>query len=113
MPTLNRNSATLIPNLKIADSFYQRAKGLLGTKQIADNEALWITSGNSIHTFFMNYAIDCVFVDRKLVVKAVLKDIRPWRLTLPVFTASSVIEMKSGKATEINIQPGDQLHVGS
>jgi uncharacterized membrane protein (UPF0127 family) len=103
----------LIPRLEVADTFATRGKGLLGRSTLATEEALWIHHCNSIHTFFMKFAIDCVFVDRNLKVKKVYHGVRPWRLVLPVLGASSVIEMASGTAASLKINVGDQLHVGA
>ena len=103
----------LIPNLEVAKSFTSRGKGLLGRSSLAEDCALWIHHCNSIHTFFMKFAIDCVFVDKNLKVKAVYQDVRPWRLILPVWGASSVIEMASGTSRKLKISVGDQLNVGA
>lgn len=103
----------LIPQLDIARTFWKRGKGLLGRSSLPEQEALWIHHCNSIHTFFMKFAIDCVFVDKNLKVKAVYKDVRPWRLLLPVWGASSVIEMTSGTASKLKVSVGDQLYVGA
>ncbi len=104
---------TLIPRLEVADTFKTRGVGLLGRHSLASEEALWIHHCNSIHTFFMKFSIDCVFVDRNLKVRKIYHDVRPWSLVLPVFGASSVIEMSSGVAQRLNINVGDQLHVGA
>jgi uncharacterized membrane protein (UPF0127 family) len=105
--------ASLIKNLEIASTFAQRGKGLLGRHHLAEDHALWIHHCNSIHTYFMKFAIDCVFVDRHLKVRAVYEDVRPWRLIFPVWGASSVIEMSSGVAKKLNIKKGDVLDVGA
>lgn len=104
---------TLIPQLEVAKTFWKRGKGLLGRTELPKDEALWILHCNSIHTFFMNFAIDCVFVDKNLKVKAVYEDVRPWRLLLPVLGASSVIEMSSGSVRRMKVSVGDQLYVGA
>lgn len=105
--------ATLIPNLEVAETMQTRGLGLLGRSSLAEDQALWILRCNSIHTFFMKFAIDCVFVDKNLKVKAIYKDVRPWRLVLPVWGARSVIEMASGVSSKLNISVGDQLNVGA
>ncbi|WII70625.1 DUF192 domain-containing protein [Bdellovibrio sp. 22V] len=104
---------TLIPKLEVARSFAARGKGLLGRSSLAEDQALWILHCNSIHTFFMKFSIDCVFVDKNLKVKAVYQDVRPWRLVLPVWGASSVIEMASGSVSKMKLSVGDQLYVGA
>jgi len=111
---MNKNTQqNLIPNLEVADSVWPRMKGLLGRKGLNEDQALWIHQCNSIHTFFMKFSIDCVFVDKNLCVKAIRADVKPGRMVMPVWGASSVIEMKSGTAAKFNIQVGDQLHVGA
>ncbi|MNJ92789.1 hypothetical protein D3C87_104630 [compost metagenome] len=103
----------LIENLEVARTFWTRGKGLLGRQSLPENQALWIHRCNSIHTYFMKFAIDCVFVDRNLKVKAIYRDVRPGRLILPVWGASSVIEMASGTTSKLQISVGDQLNVGT
>lgn len=103
----------LVENLEVAKTFGARGKGLLGRKFLAPDQALWIHRCNSIHTCFMQFSIDCVFVDKSLKVKAIYQDIKPWRLVLPVWGASSVIEMASGTSRNLKISVGDQLYVGT
>lgn len=110
----NKSTHTnLIENLEVAKTFWARGKGLLGKKSLPANQALWIHHCNSIHTFFMKFSIDCVFVDRNLKVKAVYVDVKPWRLVTPVWGASSVIEMSSGVSRQLKIKVGDELYVGT
>ena len=101
----------LISDLKIAVKLFSRMIGLLGTKSLSESEALWIHRCNSIHTFFMNYAIDCVFVDKDMKVKAVKSEVKPDRLVFPIWGARSVIEMRAGAILQKQIRVGDQLHV--
>lgn len=102
----------LTQDLYVASTLFQRTKGLLGHAQLRSDEMLWILRCNSIHTFFMRFAIDCVFLNKQMLVCAIKSNVAPWRLIVPIFKASSVIEMKSGKALELKIELGDQLHVG-
>ncbi len=67
---------------------------------------------NSIHTHFMRFAIDVVFTDRDLVVKAIVRDLKPWRMTKPVLGAVDCFELNAGTCSESKIEIGDQLHVG-
>ncbi|HRO67160.1 MAG TPA: DUF192 domain-containing protein, partial [Pseudobdellovibrionaceae bacterium] len=75
------------------------------------DEALWILRCNSIHTFFMMFPIDCVFVNRDLEVKALRRNVVPWRMVFPVWGASSVIEMAAGNIDRLDIRTGEKLHV--
>lgn len=104
---------TLLPQVLEARTFWERGRGLLGRSGLPEGEALWIHQCNSIHTFFMKFSIDCVFVDRNLQIKAIREDVRPWRLILPVWGARSVFEMAAGSVKAMKVKVGDQLHVGA
>jgi uncharacterized membrane protein (UPF0127 family) len=103
----------LIGNLEVAATEWARGKGLLGRKFLGAEQALWIQRCNSIHTFFMKFTIDCVFLDKQQRVKAIYPQIKPFRLVWPVWGASSVIEFPAGRAQELGIQVGEELHVGT
>lgn len=103
----------LLKDLRIATRFWDRGRGLLGTTSLGSEQGLWIHRCNSIHTFFMMYTIDCVFLTKNLEVKALRPRVGPWRLVLPVWGASSVIEMSAGSIERLNLQRGEKLHVGA
>ncbi len=103
----------LIPQLEVAHTFWKRGKGLLGRTELIESQGLWIPRCNSIHTFFMKFPIDCVFLDRHFTVKAIYRDIPPGRLIFPVWGASSVVELAAGASQKINVQVGDKLYVGT
>jgi uncharacterized membrane protein (UPF0127 family) len=65
---------------KVARTFFERAKGLIGTKSLMPGEGLLILRCNSIHTFFMSFPIDAAFLDRNDNVVKVVRNIHPWRL---------------------------------
>ena len=111
-----RQNLNLASDVRVARSFWARTKGLLGETGLPDGHALWIDCGlvgcNSIHTFFMRFAIDAVFVDRSLTVTKIYRELPPWRLTLPATNAHSVFELKAGALAQGAVEIGDQLHVG-
>jgi len=111
LTNLSQNKVFL-KDLRIADRLWSRMKGLLGTQELHSEQGLWIHHCNSIHTFFMSYAIDCVFVDAKLKIKALRKNVRPGQLVWPIRGAKSVIEMKAGQIEKLGLQIGDELYVG-
>lgn len=107
--TLNLQIAAQVEDAK---NIFSRMKGLLGREGLASTSTLWIEPCNSIHTCFMKFSIDAIFVDRDLKVCKVVRDMRPWRLVLPVIGAHSVFELASGQAGQDKVREGDQLHVG-
>ena len=101
----------IFSELLVADNLWTRMKGLLGTKSIGESQVMWIHRCSSIHTFFMNYAIDCVFVNRDLKVISIVENVVPGRIVFPQLGASSVFEMKAGKASEKGFYQGEELYV--
>jgi uncharacterized membrane protein (UPF0127 family) len=107
----NNSKQILLSDLIIADKFWDRAIGLMGRRSLTDQQGLWIHSCNSIHTCFMKFDIDCVFLDKNLKIKAIKKQIKPFGLVWPVWGANSVIEVSSGNPNLISLSVGDQLYV--
>jgi uncharacterized membrane protein (UPF0127 family) len=85
-------------------------RGLLGRDTLAPGEGLLIRPASSIHTFFMRFAIDAVFVDRAGTVVKVVSGLRPWRCAA-ARRASAVLELAAGEAAARGVQVGDRLVV--
>ena len=64
---------------EVAETFAERAKGLIGRKSLAPGTGMLITKCNCIHTFFMRFPIDATFLDREGKVVKVVRNIPPWR----------------------------------
>ena len=95
----------------IAQRPLARAKGLLGRKQeLAAGEGLLLRPAPSIHTWFMRFPIDAVFLDRNMSVIAIEEDLRPWR-TAGRRGARAVLELRSGESRRRGIKRGDRLNV--
>ncbi len=104
--------AVLATELNTAENFVTRTKGLLGRDSLPTGEGLWIKQCNSIHTFFMRFPIDAVFVDKQLKVVAMHEGLKPWRVTRLYFKAASVFELPAGTlSTIVDFKIGDQLKV--
>ncbi|MCR5413754.1 MAG: DUF192 domain-containing protein [Kiritimatiellae bacterium] len=81
---------------KIARTFAQRAKGLIGVKDMKKGEGLLILRCNAIHTFFMRFAIDATFLDSQNRVVKIVRNIRPWRMFVwGGWRARKVLETKA------------------
>ncbi|MFM7200973.1 MAG: DUF192 domain-containing protein [Myxococcota bacterium] len=107
---LNRTrGGVLAHQAELADTAATRTKGLLGRDGLAEGSALIIDPCNSIHTFFMRFSIDVLFVTSEGQVVRVLENLVPWRLTRMYFRARKVIEFPAGTLQKVPCQPGDQL----
>ncbi|MCB0411171.1 MAG: DUF192 domain-containing protein [Bdellovibrionales bacterium] len=111
LKNITQNSV-LANEVVFAHSFFSRAIGLLGKSTWPQEKALWLKPGNSIHTWFMRFPIDAVFVDKNLKVTRVRRNLKPGCLTWPDWKAKSVFEFTGQHPALTNLQPGDQLHVG-
>jgi uncharacterized membrane protein (UPF0127 family) len=94
----------------VADSIVSRFQGLMGKPFLPQGEGMLIEPCNSIHTFFMRFAIDVAYLGRdgaNYKVLSIRRDMSPWRVDFPVFGARAVLEMCSGGARDLS--EGDLL----
>ncbi len=96
--------------VETADTPASRSKGLLGRESLGADEGLWIVPCPMIHTFFMKFPIDVLFLDADLTVRRVIEDLRPWRLSPWVLSASSCLELKGG-VLKGSVAVGDRLEM--
>jgi uncharacterized membrane protein (UPF0127 family) len=92
----------------LADTSEKRRTGLLKHTGLAPGEGLWIVPCESVHTFFMKFPIDLVYLDKKHKVKKVRHAVPAWRLSACLF-AHSILELPTGIARDTGTQPGDEL----
>ena len=94
--------------IDLARSYLQRLVGLLGRAGLAPDAALLLVPCNNVHTAFMRFAIDVVFLDARGVVLAVKTDVRPFRIALQR-GAAACLELSSGGAQRHAIAVGAVL----
>ena len=95
-------------NVEVAGTAAARRRGLLGRHALLAGEGLWIAPCESVHTFFMRFPIDLVYLDRQHRVKKVETAVPPWRLSA-CFSAYSVLELPPGTVQQTHTQPGDKV----
>lgn len=100
---------TLMTNGRVADTFWLRLKGLLGAAPLQQGEGLVLVGEKSIHTLFMGFSIDIVYVDRSYQVIRVDEDMVPYRLGPLVLKSAYVLEMPVGTIADTATAVGDQL----
>ena len=103
-----RTSRILATDLEGAFDSKRRRKGLLGRPGLAKGSALIIAPCNSIHTFFMHFAIDIAFVDRHGKILKVRHAVPAWRLSVS-WRAFAVVEMPAGTLEASGTRAGDDL----
>ena len=106
---LNQTRDTVVASqLEIAGAGGTRRKGLLGREGLAPGEGLWIRPCEAVHTIGMRFAIDLVYLDRKMRVRKVRNKVGPWRLSA-CMVAHSVLELPAGTAYRSQTREGDLL----
>jgi hypothetical protein len=98
--------------MEVADSGDKRSKGLLGRASLSPGEGLWIIPCESVHTFFMQFPIDLVYLDRRNRIRKLRSEVPPWRVSA-CLSAHSVLELVAGTIRNSQTQPGDQLEFSS
>ena len=83
-------------------------RGLLGRSELPAGEGILLRPSGSVHTFFMRFPIDVVFLDRDLSVLSVAEDVRPWKMR-GARGAKAVLELPSGECARRGIRVGQQL----
>ncbi len=91
---------------------FGRMKGLLGRRRLEPGEGLLLRPASSIHTFFMRFPIDAVFLDGEQRVLKVAAELSPWR-TSARRRARAVLELPAGEAARCELAPGVVLELGS
>lgn len=94
----------------VAETPVTRLRGLLGRAGLGSDEGLLIRPTSAIHTCFMRFPIDAVFLDRDLVVVDVVSDMPPWRMAARR-GAKAVLELASGESRRRGIRPGERLQL--
>ena len=102
----------LASRVELAGHGNSRRKGLLGRDGLAAGEGLWIVPCEAVHTFWMRFAIDLIYLDRKQRVVKTRSNVPPWRLSA-CLRAHSVVELAAGVIRETQTMPGDQLSLES
>jgi hypothetical protein len=83
--------------------------GLLGRRSLAEDEGLLLTPCTSIHTFFMRFPIDILYLDREHVVVKAVRAVRPFRFSACLRGAHSILELPAGAIDASGTQVGDRL----
>jgi uncharacterized membrane protein (UPF0127 family) len=106
-----QSPAALLAIAETADTAATRSHGLLGRHSLAPGDGLILDPCRLVHTFFMRFAIDVVFYDRRLRVTRVARDVRPFRFAWGGWSARVTLELSAGTLERIPVTPGAQLRI--
>src|ERR1700733_7672890 len=106
---VTRNAA-LGSKVRAATTLLERAIGLLATSSLNEGEGMYLSPCQSIHTFFMRYPIDVLFLDKdgKVLVQ---KTYRPWKMSGWVAGSQGALELSAGTCERTGTRVGDHLEM--
>lgn len=107
---MKKGEIILSHDLKLAYKASERMVGLMFKDEMVGYDGLLIKPCNSIHTFFMKFSIDAIFLDKNFKIKKIYRNLKPWRMTRLVFGATQVLELQSGTVSK-DIVEGDILEL--
>jgi uncharacterized membrane protein (UPF0127 family) len=106
--TLRREDGRIVcERVAVADRAHRRMRGLMGRRQLSSGQGMVLRPAFAIHTHFMRFPIDLVFLDKTNRVTKIREAMPPWRFDFT--NAAGVIEINPGAARANDIRPGDRL----
>jgi uncharacterized protein len=99
----------LFGSVRVADNFFIKAFGLIFRKEPEPGEGLLFYECNSIHTFFMRFAIDVIFLDKNNKILALFTALKPFRVTPFIKGADKVLELCKNLIKKSGLSVGDIL----
>ncbi len=93
---MSDSGVSVASEVEIAATWWRRFKGLQFRKPLPDGHAILLRPCSSIHTFWMRFAIDVVFVDESGRMVQIERNVGPWRTVIAKIRSAAVLEMTSG-----------------
>lgn len=107
-----RTSQVIAKDVELADTRATRRKGLLGRGGLDPGAALIIRPCFSVHTAFMRFPIDVLFVDRAGTVVKIVRNLEAWRIA-GAWGAHAAIELAAGAIPDGAVEAGDRLYLAA
>lgn len=95
--------------IEVAATAVQRVKGLLGRECLEDGQGLLFKNCSSLHTFFMQFPIDILYIDKRGKVLKAAPSVRPFKLVAAPFKAHYALELPVGAIKDSATRVGDHL----
>ena len=105
---LTRSDGQPVCRARVAGSFAARFRGLMGAADLPAGEGMLFPGTSSVHTHFMRFRIDVVFLDDERRIAAISPSLQPWRMA-SAKGARSVLELAAGECARLGLAAGDVL----
>ncbi len=108
MKCICENGTVLAEDVEQATSFLKRLKGLMLRKSMQPGAAMLLKPCPQIHTCFMRFALDVLFLDKNGTILYVMENLKPWRMSPIIYHASQTLEMPAG-TLQGRVKKGDKV----
>lgn len=107
---VNKNNNSIIArNVEFADNFFKRLLGLMFRKNFQEGRAIIIKPCNMIHTFFMRFPIDALFVSKDNEIIHIIENMQPGKTSKLIRKASMVIELPAGTVEKTQTKKEEKI----
>lgn len=96
-------------SVRTATGFWARFRGLMLTAPLPPDRGLLLPGCASVHSFFMRYPIDLVYLDRDGVVTQLMRDFKPWQVSVGIPRTAHTLELPAGSIARFALHVGDEL----
>ena len=103
-----RTGEQIAQQVELANTFWGRLKGLMFRKALPAQTALLLDPCPQIHTCFMRFSIDVIFLDENNKVVGVIETMKPWRMSKWYFGSKRTLELPTG-SLKASVKEGDEL----
>ncbi len=107
---VERDDGVVAEHCVVADRSLTRMKGLLGRSELPAGEGILLRPASSVHTWFMRFPIDVVFLDRELRVLRIVPALPPWKVAAKR-GAHAVLELAAGECERRGVRDGELLRL--
>jgi uncharacterized membrane protein (UPF0127 family) len=107
---VNLTSGKCLCVSELADRPLRRMRGVIGREGLAAGEGLLVSPAPAIHTAFMRFPIDALFLDGNMRVVDIVERLRPWRVASK-HQARAVLELSAGECARRGVEIGDRLEL--
>lgn len=101
----------ILAEAEVADTFFQRFRGLLGKKYLQPESGLIIAPCNSVHTIGMKFPIDVIFVDKENKICYIMRNMKKGKISPIISRAKMVIEFNAGMADRLQLEINDEIQL--
>lgn len=96
MKCVAENGIVLAQEVEVASAFFKRLKGLMFRPSMSMGKAMLLSPCPQIHTCFMRFSLDVLFLDKNGTVLYVIENMKPWRISPIVCHAAQTLELPAG-----------------